>query len=119
MDSIIYQRVSALCSEKGITINKLEKEIGVAVATIQRWQDTKRSPSVENVRAVAQYFNVSIEYLLGETEVRSTVRQILSEDDGIISWQRAMEKMKPSDKTMFIKMVKGAFDYAFEEDNDD
>lgn len=117
--SVIYQRIYALCSERGITISKLEKEIGVAVATIQKWQDSKRSPSVENVGAVAQYFNVSIEYLLGTTDVRSTIKQILSEDDGVISLQRAMEKMTPVDKSRAMAMLRAGYDYAFREDSND
>ena len=119
MESIIFRRISELCAEKGITVSRLEKEIGATNSTIMKWRDTKRSPSVENVKAVAQYFNVSIEYLLGETEVRSTIKQILSEDDGVISLQRAMEKMTPVDKSRVMAMLRAGYDYAFREDNSD
>lgn len=118
MDSIIFQRITELCAEKGTTITKLEKELGLAVATIIKWRDIKRSPSVFTVRAVANYFGVSIEYLLGETDIRSSISEIMS-DDGVISLQRAMEKMTPTDKTRVMAMLRAGYDYAFKEDNSD
>lgn len=116
MDSIIFQRISALCAERGIAISRLEKELGLANSSILKWRDIKRSPSVISARAVANYFGVSIEYLLGETDVRSSISEMLS-DDGVISLQRAMEKMTPTDKTRVMNMLRAGYKYAFEEEN--
>lgn len=116
MDSIIFQRITELCEERGTTINKVERELGLAVSTIIKWKDIKRSPSVFSVKKVADYFGVSMEYLLGETDNRISLSEVLA-DDGVVSLQRAMNNLTPSDKTFFMKMLKGAFGYAFEEDN--
>lgn len=118
MDSIIFQRVSELCREKGISVTGLERELGVANSAIQKWRSAT-SPSVETIKKVAQYFNVSVDYLVGTTDIRDTANNLLNAEDGIITLQRAMNRMKPSDKAIFAKMVRGAFEYAFEEDNSD
>ena len=44
MESILYQRIKKLCDERGITINKLEKEIGGGNAAIQKWKNTDNQP---------------------------------------------------------------------------
>lgn len=116
METILYQRIKQLCSEKGITINKLENDLGVGVSSIQKWKVSK-SPSVDKVVKVADYFDVSVDYLLGITEIRSPVEKLL-EDDDIISFQRARQKMTSKDKDRMMKMLKIGFDYAFGEDDE-
>jgi transcriptional regulator with XRE-family HTH domain len=56
------ERIKQLASEKGVTIAKLEKETGLANATIRKW-DTS-NPQVDTLVKVAKYFDVSVEELL-------------------------------------------------------
>lgn len=58
----ISGRIRGLCEQKGITINRLEKESGVGRGAIVRWD--AHSPSAEKVSAVADYFGVTTDYLL-------------------------------------------------------
>lgn len=62
----MYNKVKCMCDENGITITALEREIGLGRRTIAKWQ--KSSPTVENLKKVADYFGVSIEYFLEESE---------------------------------------------------
>ena len=59
---MLYQNIVVLCKGKGISISKLEKETGLGNGTVGRWE--KSSPSVENVKKVADYFEVSVDYLI-------------------------------------------------------
>lgn len=59
---MILENIRALCNKRGITIKSLEKETGISNGTIARWGN--RSPRVENVKKVAEYFAVSVEDLL-------------------------------------------------------
>lgn len=63
---MLYQRIYELCNEKGTNISKLERDCGLANATIRRWK--KASPSVENLAKVADCLEVSIDSLLGRVE---------------------------------------------------
>lgn len=113
METILYQRIKELCSEKGISINKLEIDLGVGVSSIQKWKGTY-SPSVDKVIKVAAYFDVSVDYLLNRTDIKGSVSKLL-EDDDIISFQRARQNMSPQDRERMMNMIKAGFDYAFEE----
>lgn len=55
-----------LCNKKGITVSALGVELGLGKNSITRWDENK--PSVDRVQKVADYFGVSVDYLLGRTD---------------------------------------------------
>jgi len=61
---IFAERLRELREEKGISINKLAKEIGVDHSTIVRWEKGDRVPTIDNLYLVAKFFNVSSDYLI-------------------------------------------------------
>ena len=70
--------ISDLCKQKNISIRRLEKEIGIAHGSICRW-DTNR-PKIDSVYAVAQYFGVTMEYLLTGEEKQAAQKDDLPPD---------------------------------------
>ena len=60
---VLLERIKGLCNRKGISIRQLERETGLADRTIGRW-DTNM-PSIDRVKKVAEYFGVTVDYLLG------------------------------------------------------
>ena len=58
----MYERIKELCRTREITIADLEKTLGFGTRTIYNW--TSHAPSVDKVIAVAEYFGVSIDYLV-------------------------------------------------------
>lgn len=59
---MVLKNITLLCKEKGISISKLERETGISNGTIGRWGTS--SPTVENVRKVAEYLGVSVDALI-------------------------------------------------------
>lgn len=68
---MIYTNVLNLCREKGISIAQLERELGLGNATIRGWK--KSSPTVEKLKAVADYFGISVDALISEQNRSTTV----------------------------------------------
>lgn len=63
----MVDRIKELCKEKGITIAELERSCGIGNGIIARWKKSK--PSYERVAKVANFLEVTPEYLLnGEKE---------------------------------------------------
>lgn len=58
----MFNKVAELCKKNSISIAKLEKECGLGNATIRGWKNS--SPNLANLKKVADYFNVPIEYFL-------------------------------------------------------
>lgn len=59
---MILKNISMLCKEKGISIAKLEKEVGLGNGTIGKWAES--SPKVDSLKSVADYFGVTVDSLI-------------------------------------------------------
>lgn len=62
----LYEKIKMLANEKKISIRQLEEALGFGNGVINRWR--KNNPGVDKVQLVANYFDVSVDYLLGRTE---------------------------------------------------
>lgn len=58
----IVERIQIKVKEKGTNIKTLEKEIGIGNGTIRRWNE--RSPQCDKISLVANYLQVSIDWLV-------------------------------------------------------
>lgn len=65
----ILEKIQLLCKEAGINPSNLESELGFGKGTLYKWN--KSSPNTDKLSKVADYFNVSVDWLLGKTEFRS------------------------------------------------
>lgn len=61
-----FERIKKLSAKKGITISQLTSELEMGENSIYRWKTQK--PALDKLQKVADYFNVSIDYLLGRTD---------------------------------------------------
>lgn len=62
-NTLIQTRIKLLCLKNGFTFKSLEKELGFGNGVIRRWDES--SPSISAVIKVANYFNVSVDWLCG------------------------------------------------------
>ena len=58
----LKDRVKLLAQERGISLPALESELGFGNSTIVKWD--KSTPNADKLNAVAQYFGVTMDYLL-------------------------------------------------------
>lgn len=66
-------RLKELRKERNKKQDEIAKELGVSAMTISRWEKEKRlSLKHEQAQKLADYFNVSVAYLLGDTSNRKT-----------------------------------------------
>lgn len=64
-------RLRFLRSEKGEGLEKLAKYLNVTVQTISNYETEKRDMTPNTILKLAEYFNVSTDYLLGKSEIRN------------------------------------------------
>lgn len=76
---MFYDKYCELCKMKGITPTKAAAEIGLGMGTPTAWKKRGTYPNPAQVKKVAQYFNVSIDWLMdNETEKQPTALGELS-----------------------------------------
>lgn len=61
---MLYEKVAALCQNNNLTIAKLERECEMGNGTVRGWK--KSNPSIENLKKVADYFNVTVDELISD-----------------------------------------------------
>ena len=61
---MIYDKIKAIASEKGISIYKIEKDLDLGNGTIGKWNTS--SPSATTLNSIANYLNVRLEQSLEE-----------------------------------------------------
>ena len=66
---MFYDRYAALCQEKNLTPSKAAEEIGLNKASVTNWKKNGYTPRADVLQRIADYFGVSVSFLLGvETE---------------------------------------------------
>ncbi len=64
---MLFNKIKDLCKKNRTTITELERSLKFGNGTIHKWNVAQ--PSVDKVLKVAEYFDVSLDYLLGIDEI--------------------------------------------------
>lgn len=62
---IFCERLRALRLSQNLTLEQVATELSLVKQTIGNWEKGFRAPSLEASIALAEYFNVSLDYLVG------------------------------------------------------
>lgn len=68
MEIIVVKRIKNLMDEYGLNQVKLAEKVGVKQNTISSWLSGKKEPSIRSLWLLADFFEVSTDYLIGRTE---------------------------------------------------
>lgn len=111
----IFDIVKQLANEQKISISELERKLGMGRNSLYRWKT--QTPSSDTLQKVADYFNVSIDYLLGRTSEKYINSQQNLEDDEpeIRILQRAAQEMSPEQRKKALRLWQVAFDELFDD----
>lgn len=117
MDSILFQRIRKLCKDRNITIKKMSEDLDIGTSLIRKWKTTT-SPSIDKIKTIAEYFDVSIDYLIGRTDIEQPLEKFIGDKD-IISIQRARNRMSDEDRSRMMNSLRATFDKAFSEESEE
>lgn len=81
---ITFERIKELAKKKGKSLNKVEEDLGYGKNVLYRLKNS--NPSTERLQEIADYFDVSVDYLLGREERETPKHVDLSEDDTVFSF---------------------------------
>lgn len=73
-------KIKELREEAGLSQVDLAKEFGLTQSTVGGWESSARSPKLDMLCKLADYFNVTTDYLLDRAP-RSAPQQELSDDE--------------------------------------
>jgi len=62
---IFSERLRDLRQGKNLSFGKLQGYVGISDSALNDWENCKRTPTIDKVFKLAQFFDVSIDYLVG------------------------------------------------------
>lgn len=65
----ISERIKSIRVSKGFTQKQVADAIGVTEVSLQRFEYGSSRPSLDTLIALADYFDVSLDYLVGRSDV--------------------------------------------------
>lgn len=84
---IVGERLRELRKEKHITLEKMAKDFNTTSVSISRYESSMRQPKGQTINKLADYFQVSTDYLMGRTDDRTPLT-----DDGRNDVKKTIDK---------------------------
>lgn len=63
-----FVRLKELRKKKGLSQLRMATDLNTTQNTISRYETGEREPGIDELIKIADYFNVSVDYLIGRTE---------------------------------------------------
>ena len=102
--SILYNRLIGLCEERGITGYRACKDCVISPSVITDLKNgRKKTLSADYLNRFANYFGVTVGYLLGEEEKENAQPELSEVDKELIS---IIKNLTNSEKLLMIDMAK-------------
>lgn len=78
----MYEIFEQLLQKYGVTAYKVSKETGITQSTLSDWKRGRSTPKTENMKKIADYFGVSVEYLMtGKDEAKEKASELTARDE--------------------------------------
>lgn len=75
----MLERIAELRKEKHLNQIGLGLRLNVSQKMISAYENGTHQPSIDTLKHMADYFNVSVDYLIGNTDIRTPVDQLSKE----------------------------------------
>lgn len=74
-NALFGEKLRRIRKNRDITMKELGKRLGVAESTISGYENETRSPDIEMLQKIADYFGVSVDYLLGRVDSPNEIKE--------------------------------------------
>lgn len=103
------EKLRELRKEKGISLKELGSVVNVAESTMSLYENGKRQPDYETLLKLAEYFGVTVDYLLrGDNETERLPEEL-------VILNRNAKKMSPEKRKKLLEMARVMFKEEFDD----
>ena len=101
LDKIIY-----LISSKGITEKQFLNDMVLSSTTLSDWKSGRNKSFKKHIDKIADYFNVSTDYLLGKTDNPLNPNEEITFDDFTYAFYNESKELTEADKENLLEMAR-------------
>lgn len=103
--NITYERINELCKDRGTTYNAVCKAVGVRPSVIGNLKSREKSVlKADTATKLANYFGVTVDFLLGEEKIPSPKGDGYDEKRKIVN--ELFDRCSPEDQSLAIDFLK-------------
>jgi len=99
----ILERIKKLAASRNLSINSLEEKLGFARGYLYTWK--KKTPGIDRVQKVADFFDVSVDYLLGKSDIEKPKSVELTDNDVIMTFEG--KPIQEEDRELIKRLLRG------------
>lgn len=97
----------ASCAKKGVSPTKATVEIGLSRTIGTKWKTTGATPQGETLSKIADYFGVSVDYLLGnEPKAKTPAEADVTFDDFTYAMHHESKELTEENKQKLLEMAR-------------
>lgn len=111
--TIFPKRLKELRSDAKLTQKEIAEHFNITQPAYQAWESGRKKANLETIQKFADFFNVSVSYLIGETDIKNSselsetdIEEILNND--VISYDG--KPMTEHDRDILTQVIKDYFD---------
>ena len=71
----MYSIYEKLLVDNNITSYKVSKDTGISTSTLSDWKTGRSVPKLDKLKKLAEYFGVTLNYLIGDEEFKKEGQQ--------------------------------------------
>ena len=103
----MYEIFEKLLMERGVTAYKVAKATGISTGSMTDWKKGRSAPKVDKLQKIADYFGVSVDYLLGkEPKEKTPAEADVTFDDFTYAMYGEAKELTDEDKNMLLEMAR-------------
>lgn len=77
---MLAKRLKYLRESKNITQKELANKLGISPSAIGMYESGKRNPDTSMLNILSNFFDVSVDYLMGRSDIKSSADEVLKEN---------------------------------------
>ncbi len=116
---MLGERLKELRAKNGLTQIAFAEIFKISSGTIAMWETGKRTPDIEMIKRIAEYFGVSVDYLVGHgtqnTDSDYQTDSSVEQDENLIILNRNAKKLSPEKRQQLLDMAKLMFKEEFDD----
>ncbi len=98
----MIKNLKALRNKRGVSQQKLADAINVSQQSINKYENHKIEPDIQTLIKIADYFNTSVDYLVGHSDIDRVIETVshydLNADESFLinNYRKLSDKQKES-----------------------
>lgn len=104
-NSVFAQRLKAIMKEKGVTQQHLAEQLHMTRQAVSMYLKGQTLPAIDKLLTITDYFDVSADYLIGKTDIRTQDTDVKMNGISVRSQKRKAAPERQFRKRQHRKMI--------------